>query len=398
MVVCLFERILSRHYNIDEYRDIFVKKSLDLYYKKTKELASWLRAVDYTFLFCYDSQIRAFANVLSNHIQAKSSNNYEININIPNSKSTRNIERIKKCYIFACKNKFKIILDKIFRIHKCIGVITCRFNNLNNHFVSIEDTCKGIFKKTPKKYLSYYIDILLNSKNGVWIKVFSEFENFEENIDKDKMIEIFKTTQREMLCFSHLNCTLYIIDKSDLALDESTYRKKFLKKSIKNRYKISFHSTLPNIKNETTVFLLRQTDKFETYFFVTEFEYLYSTKKSDDSEYKFKILLKFSSFTFEFHFNWYVTKHPFNRFRPDSLYYIYVIAGKFPIYLKFHLIQNEIYFRIEKSITIVPSSNCDYIRNLQNPDRDFTLQQLFYYFIIWYLKDKDSVEFNIFHI
>ncbi|TBT99756.1 hypothetical protein CWI39_1904p0010 [Hamiltosporidium magnivora] len=350
IVVCLFERILSRNYNIDEYRDIFVKKSLDLYYKKTKGLASWLRAVDYTFLFCYDSQIRAFANVLSNHIQAKSSNNYEININIPNSKSTRNIERIK-------------------------------LNNLNNHFVSIEDSCKGIFKKTPKKYLSYSIDILLNSKNGVWIKVFSEFENFEENIDEDKMIEIFKTTHREMLCFSHLNYTLYIIDKSDLELDESTYRKKVLKKSIKNRYKISFHSTLPNITNETTVFLLRQTFKFETYFFVTEFEYLHSTRKSDDSEYKFKILLKFSSFTFGFDFNWYVTKHPFNRFRPDSLYYIYVIAGKFLIYLKFRLIQNEIYFRIEKSITIVPSSNCDYIRNLQNPDQDFTLQQLFYYLV-----------------
>ncbi|TBU12824.1 hypothetical protein CWI38_0613p0020 [Hamiltosporidium tvaerminnensis] len=198
IVVCLSSRILSNHYNINEFRDFFVKKSLDLYYKKTKGLASLPRAVDYTFLFCYDSQIEAFANVLSNNLQGKPSNNYEININIPNSKSTRNNERIKlklfsinrkindiwskssinsknnyqrriqrKVHIFAFKNNFKIILDKIFRMHKCIGVITCRFNNFNNHFVSIEDTGKGISKKITKRYLSDSIDILLNSKNDV---------------------------------------------------------------------------------------------------------------------------------------------------------------------------------------------------------------------------------------
>ncbi|TBU06941.1 hypothetical protein CWI36_0354p0010 [Hamiltosporidium magnivora] len=412
IVVCLSSRILSSHYNIDEYRDLFVKKSLDLYYKKTKGLASLPRAVDYTFLFCYDSQIEAFANVLSNNLQGKPSNNYEININIPNSKSTGNNERIKlklfsinrknnntwsissinsknnyqkkiqsKCHIFAFKNNFKIFLDKLFRIHKCIGVITRRFNNFNNHFVSIEDTGKGISKKIPKRYLSDSIDIWLNSKNGVWIKVFSESENFDKNIDKDKMIEIFKTTHREMLCFSHLTYTLYIIDRIDLELNDGTYRKKVLKRSIINRYMISFHSTLPNITNETRVSFLEKTFKYNSYFFVTEFEYLYSSRKSDDPEYKFKLLLKFSSFTFGFNFNWYITKHPFKRYDPDSLYYIYVIAGKISDILKILPNSTRNFFRIERAITIVSYSNFDNIGDFQNPDRNFTLQQLFDYLV-----------------
>ncbi|TBU02496.1 hypothetical protein CWI37_0467p0010 [Hamiltosporidium tvaerminnensis] len=260
IVFSLSTRILSCYYSIDEYRESFVKKSLDIYNMKTKGLQSLPKAVDFVYLGCNENQIEVSAAGISNYIQSKPSNNYQININIPNSGFETNINSIKlklfnlerirnniwsmsyislkngyperyqhKRLIFLYKNTLQMFLSKIFQIYKSIRTITHIFNHFSNFFVSIEDTNDGRTKKIPKR-----------------IKIFSESEILDNNVSKDKMIQIFENFYSEWFRIPHLNYTLYILDSCDLEFDESQYTKKVLKNTILNQYLISRFPTLSN--------------------------------------------------------------------------------------------------------------------------------------------------------
>ncbi|TBU03896.1 hypothetical protein CWI36_0844p0010 [Hamiltosporidium magnivora] len=408
IVFSLSTRILSCYYSIDEYRESFVKKSLDIYNMKTKGLQSLPKAVDFVYLGCNENQIEVSAAGISNYIQSKPSNNYQININIPNSGFDTNIESIKlklfnlerirnniwsmsyislkngyperyqqKRLIFLYKNTLQLFLSKIFQIYKSIRTITHIFNDVSNFFVSIEDTNDGITKKIPKRYLSEYIDSFRDPNEGIWIKIFSESEILDNNVSKNKMIQIFKNFYSKWFRIPHLNYTLYILDSCDFELDESQYTKKVLKKTILNQYFICRFSTLSNNTDQTEEFFLSQNFKFEHCTSTTEFEYLYSTKNTEDEDYKFKLSLKCAYLTFEFNFNWYSTRHPITRYWPESLLYIYVIAGTNFDILEISRHRNRKYFVIKRANTIVSSLFCDFVKDLKYVERNFIPDQLF---------------------
>ncbi|TBT98181.1 hypothetical protein CWI37_1864p0010 [Hamiltosporidium tvaerminnensis] len=201
------------------------------------------------------------------------------------------------------------------------------------------------------------------------IKIFSESEILDNNVSKNKMIQIFKNFYSKWFRIPHLNYTLYILDSCDLEFDESQYTKKVLKNTILNQYLISRFPTLK--------FFLSQNFQFEHYTSTTEFEYLYSTKNTEDEDYKFKHSLKCPYITFEFNFNWYSTRHPITRYWPESLLYIYVIAGTNFDILEISRHRNRKYFVIKRANTIVSSLFCDFVKDLKYVERNFTLDQLF---------------------
>ncbi|TBU10247.1 hypothetical protein CWI38_1913p0010 [Hamiltosporidium tvaerminnensis] len=164
----------------------------------------------------------------------------------------------------------------------------------------------GITKNIPYTYQSLTSTLIKYKYDFLSVKIFSEVETPNENIDKSKMIKLFNEAFGRNTYYLFGNYNLYIIDTIGSVLyEEDTLIRKTTLKTAMKQYIISFgFSCDPALYEDIILSYPLRNFEFKSFSHNTEFHYFLSLKTKEDYDYKFKIYLKHSYITFEFNFNW----------------------------------------------------------------------------------------------
>ncbi|TBU08284.1 hypothetical protein CWI39_0202p0010 [Hamiltosporidium magnivora] len=249
---CKLTDFTGKYYDIDEYREYFMKKTLDLYNMETKQLLSQSISMDFTYLMFYDIHLELATSSILNYLESKSSRVYNINL-----------------YTADLNTKFP--------------------------FKQIIFKANGITKNKPYTYQLLTSTLIKYKYDFLSVKIFSEVETPNENIDKSKMIKLFN----EAFGRNTIDTIGSVLYEEDTLIRKTTLR------TAMKHYVISFgFSCDPALYEDIILSYPLRNFEFKSFSHNTEFHYFLSLKNKEDYDYKFKILLKHSYITFEFNFNW----------------------------------------------------------------------------------------------
>ncbi|TBU20652.1 hypothetical protein CWI38_0040p0110 [Hamiltosporidium tvaerminnensis] len=353
----------SENYDIAEYRELYVKKCLDLYNGEAKQFESLPKSMEYAYLNFYENRLGLAADAISNYIHSKTSSKFEISIYGPNPKrdyfsepiqfkafrlepagkkfwsiSTLGINtslgfkdspRINPKMVF--QNQLNMFLKHFFQMYRSIQKIILMRDNPEFAYISIDDTNNNVRKRVPKKYTDIKFFLLNNIYKVFCVQIFSDIEILDTNINKSRMKEVFTQKFGEMTYFFYGCYDIYVINISNDELHEYNYIKKIFKRFSIYRFRIKFDIGLPPQKHGNLI-LYPACPSFETAIHSTEFDYFYSTINVQHEDYKFKIFLKYSDKLFEFNFNWPEKHKLFENYVKNSSVYLYALSSSYESY------------------------------------------------------------------
>ncbi|KAK1347400.1 hypothetical protein LUQ84_003165 [Hamiltosporidium tvaerminnensis] len=404
--ICLSSNDLEEIYDVNENKEFFAKKSLDLYNKETKRLKMLPKSLDFAYFMFYDNSLEVVADSISKYFKTKTANKYDIKIYRPDFKTNDPFQtvvfqlfRIKRIYntwyivdIYVSKNlpqnkqtknkniilsqkAFGIFLCNFFHMYKFIKKICNYPDNYDDSFILIEDTSNNIRKKIPKKYQKLDTTLETGIYNIFCLKMFSEVENFNCELNENKMIRKFNKIFGEITCLLCGYYTVYFIEMNESESVENICSKKIFKTTKISLFRIALEVESLPLANKNSIFFLKKKFRFESSIHRTEFEYFYSIYNVNDKDYKFKIFLKHSDIAFEFNFNWIETQLK-KSYIPNSSIYIYVIRGDKLYILEILEDRNRKYFRIKKANRPCACLHFDCKENIKYLNKNYELKEL----------------------
>ncbi|TBU00582.1 hypothetical protein CWI37_0962p0010 [Hamiltosporidium tvaerminnensis] len=417
LLVCMFATFLvfthdiSEELNIDEYRDFFIKKSLDLYEKESKQFKNIPKLIELIDCMFYDDHLRFAVDSLSTFFYSKNSKKYKFDIYRPDLKRIFKYEPFKirgfevvrindKIWFInsikptACADvnnrlgrNFKIINEKIFKafltnffkMYKCIRKISKFYDTNENSYVSIEDITNNTSKKIPRKFQktdSYLFPYLCNASS---VKIESEIETVDLDFERAKMIESFEIKFGKFSYFFYGYYNLYIIDRDISESYEGSNISKISKKTTISLYRIDFLDPMPLDHYKKVTFPVERTYYYESSLQCIKFEYFHTKYSVNHDNYQFLIRFTDSDITFEFNFNWFAACELIKNYTPATTIYVYLKIERDRnleiVEMKRCIDKN--YFRVLNVLDFHSRIGLFYNKNIKELNEDIDLKNMF---------------------
>ncbi|TBU17971.1 hypothetical protein CWI38_0261p0020 [Hamiltosporidium tvaerminnensis] len=403
--IWMFNLYLEGKMDIAKKQKFFAKKCLDIYKRETTAFELLPKAIDVTHLLFYQNIPELTVKSISGYLQSGISKKYEFLIYGTTKYSDDSVREItfktlqitqlnkKNWFLFFSNipllNKLSIqnhshsiignkcltyFLKYFFMIFKVTKMLMKYQNGTlrKYSYVSIDDITNGLSRKIPDCYQNIPSNLKYDTFNLLCVKIFSENVISEHTIDREKMINQFNRLFDESKSKIFFGCYNYfLIYKNNSEIHEETDIHKLSYKTIINVYQIVFDDLQILEGGAKNLILLERSFCFKNFSYDFEFMYLFTSKNTKDSDYKFFILFSRDSRKFVFNYKWFMNR-AYNDIIIESSFYLAVFAH-FKLYLiEFIEEENPRYFKIHRvkcsdfRIKIFDEEKISYLGNLMS--------------------------------